>query len=137
MSDLEPVSGDLPDLHAEDHDDGIGAPRRGRRWVRVVGVLAAVVVIGAVIAAVAGTGVVATVVAILVGLVILRTGWFFLQSFATPPPAPPEPGELRKVKLVYRCPSCGAEVRMTVAATEDPEPPRHCMEDMELVAPIE
>jgi hypothetical protein len=135
MSEIEPVAGAIEP--AVEDDDVEGGARSGRRWVRLLAVLGGVVVVGAVIAAVAGTGVVATVVAILVGLLILRTGWFFLQSFATPPPAPPEPGKLRKVKLVYRCPSCGAEVRMTVAATEDPEPPRHCMEDMELVAPID
>ena len=67
-------------------------------------------------------------------LLILRVGWFFLQQFATPPPPPPDPGTLRKVRLTYRCEVCGAEVRMTSAATEDPEPPRHCMEDMELVS---
>ena len=71
------------------------------------------------------------------GLVILRIGWFFLQQFATPPPPPPDEGQLRKVKLTYRCSICGAEVRMTAAATEDPEPPRHCLEDMDLVAPID
>ena len=32
---------------------------------------------------------------------------------------------------------CGAEVRMTRAANEDPEPPRHCMEEMELLTPEE
>ena len=52
-------------------------------------------------------------------------------------PEPAEAGLLRKVKLVYRCSICGAEVKMTVAAAEDPEPPRHCMEDMELITPIE
>jgi hypothetical protein len=31
---------------------------------------------------------------------------------------------------------CGAELKMTAAATQDPEPPRHCMEDMQLVAPV-
>jgi len=69
--------------------------------------------------------------------VILRAGWFFLQSFATPPPPPPEPGRMRKVKLVYRCSICGAEVRMTAAPSEEPEAPRHCMEDMELEAPTD
>jgi len=80
----------------------------------------------------AGAGTV--VAAVLVGALILRVGWFFLQQFATPPPPPPDPGTLRKVRLTYRCPVCGAEVRMTSAASEDPEPPRHCMEEMELVA---
>ena len=75
--------------------------------------------------------------ALLLGFAILGVGWFFLRTFATPAPPPPEPGTLRKVKLTFRCPTCGTEVRMTAADTEDPEPPRHCMEDMELVAPIE
>ena len=56
---------------------------------------------------------------------------------AQPVPEPLEAGKLRKVKLVYRCSICGAEVKMTVASSEDPEPPRHCLEDMELVTPIE
>lgn len=78
-----------------------------------------------------------TFLALCLGAVIFRVGWFFLQQFATPPPPPPDPGTLRKVKLHYRCPSCGAEVKMTAAAVEDPEPPRHCMEDMDLVSAME
>jgi hypothetical protein len=78
-----------------------------------------------------------TLGALVLGALIFRTGWFFLQSFATPPPPPPDPGTLRKVKLVYRCSVCGTEVRMTAATNEDPEPPRHCMDDMDLVAPID
>ena len=135
MSELEPVAGRPSELELP--HDGAGPPRRGRRWVRLGVVLVVVVVAAVAISALAGTGVTATVVAVLVGLLILRTGWFFLQSFATPPPEPPEAGQLRKVKLTYRCPVCGAEVRMTAAASEDPEPPRHCMEDMDLVAPID
>ena len=76
-------------------------------------------------------------VAVLVAAVLLRLGWAMISGLAQPVPEPPEPGELRKVKLTYRCAICGAEVRMTVAAQEDPEPPRHCLEDMELVTPIE
>ncbi|MEX0767862.1 MAG: hypothetical protein WD029_05270 [Microthrixaceae bacterium] len=72
---------------------------------------------------------------LILGALILRVGFFFLQQFATPPPAPPDPGTLRKVKLLFRCSVCGTEVRMTAANNEDPEPPRHCMDDMELVAP--
>lgn len=68
---------------------------------------------------------------------ILRVGWAIIAGLAQPVPEPPDPGELRKVKLSYRCSVCGAEVRMTVAASEDPEPPRHCLEDMELVAPLD
>ena len=38
---------------------------------------------------------------------------------------------------MYRCSICGTEVRMTAANDEVPEPPRHCLEDMDLVAPIQ
>ena len=77
------------------------------------------------------------VIAVIVGFLIIRIGLAMLRGLATPPPEPPPAGELRKVKITYRCSICGAEVRMTVAPEEDPEPPRHCLEDMDLVAPIE
>ena len=73
------------------------------------------------------------VIAIGIAFLIIKIGIFILRSLATPLPQPPPPGELRKVKLLYRCELCGAEVRMTTAAEEDPDPPRHCMEDMELL----
>lgn len=77
------------------------------------------------------------VIAIFAALVIFRVGYAILRSLSTPLPEPPPPGELRKVKMTYRCSLCGAEVRMTMANDETPEPPRHCMEDMELVTPLE
>ena len=89
------------------------------------------------VAWIADSPVVTTTLALLLGFVIIRSGLFFLQSFATPPPPPPDPGTLRKVKLVFRCNVCGTEVRMTAATNEDPEPPRHCMDDMALVSPVE
>lgn len=131
MSELEPVAGPDEDTVEED-----GA-RTGSRWPRRLAWLGGLALLVVVISLLTKTGLAATAVAVLVGLLILRTGWFFLQSFATPPPEPPEPGKLRKVKLTYRCSICGAEVRMTVAGSEDPEPPRHCLEDMDLVAPID
>ena len=73
-------------------------------------------------------------VAIAVAIVLLRMGLAVLRTLATPRPAPPPVGELRKVKLQYRCSLCGTEVRMTVATDESPDPPRHCMDDMELMA---
>jgi hypothetical protein len=76
-------------------------------------------------------------IAIAVMMIILRVGIAMLRGLATPLPAPPPPGELRKVKLLYRCSICGTEVRMTTANDEVPEPPRNCLEDMDLVAPIE
>ena len=72
--------------------------------------------------------------AIAVAMVLLRMGLAVLRTLATPLPEPPPVGELRKVKLQYRCSLCGTEVRMTVATNESPDPPRHCMDDMELMA---
>ncbi|MBI2704617.1 MAG: hypothetical protein HYX32_04920 [Actinobacteria bacterium] len=77
------------------------------------------------------------IIAMIAFLVIMRIGFGILRGLAQPVPEPPPPGELRKVKIGYRCSICGAEVRMTVAPDEDPAPPRHCQEDMDLVAPIE
>ncbi|MCX7619833.1 MAG: hypothetical protein N2037_03185 [Acidimicrobiales bacterium] len=76
-------------------------------------------------------------IALAVFVLIMRVGITILRSLAQPLPEPPPPGELRKVRLTYRCSICGTEVRMTIAPHEDPEPPRHCQEDMELIAPIE
>lgn len=73
------------------------------------------------------------VIACVAAYLILRVGLAVLRLLATPPPEPPPPGELRKVKLTYRCAVCGTELRMTLANDEVPEPPRHCMEEMELV----
>jgi hypothetical protein len=76
-------------------------------------------------------------VAVLFGLLIWRVGRAMLGSLVRPIPEPPPAGELRKVRILYRCSICGTEVRMTAANDEVPEPPRHCLEDMDLVAPIE
>jgi hypothetical protein len=73
-------------------------------------------------------------IALVAAFVILRLGLFVLRAIARPP-EPPKEGELRKVNLRYRCSICGAEVKMVQASEELPEPPRHCMEDMDLVAP--
>lgn len=113
------------------------AERKVPRFTRLAVVLGAVLVAGTLIAAVFDIPWWTSVGALVLGAVIFRTGWFFLQQMATPPPPPPDPGTLRKVKLTYRCNVCGTEVRMTAATDEDPEPPRHCMDDMDLVAPIE
>ena len=76
-------------------------------------------------------------IAVVIGYVVLRLGLAMLRNLARPLPEPPDPGILRKVKIEYRCAICGAEARMTVAPDEDPEPPRHCQDEMDLVAPIE
>lgn len=70
-------------------------------------------------------------IAVGAALAVLKVGLMVLSGLASPLPAPPDEGELRKVKITYKCPMCGATVRMTFAASEHPEPPRHCMEEME------
>ncbi len=80
---------------------------------------------------------ISVLVAIVAAYLIFRAGMAVLRALATPLPEPPPAGELRKVKITYRCSVCGTEVRMTVATHEDPEPPRHCQGEMDLVAPIE
>lgn len=100
-------------------------------------VIAGIAVLGSAAALFAGFPILDVAVAALGAYVILRAGVAILGGLARPVPDPPPPGELRKVKITYRCAICGAEVRMTIAPAEDPDPPRHCQEDMELVAPID
>jgi hypothetical protein len=51
-------------------------------------------------------------------------------------PPPPPAGEMRKVNVKYRCTVCGLELKMMLAPDEDPPPPKHCLEDMVVVAPL-
>jgi len=68
---------------------------------------------------------------------IMKTGLKLLGGFSQPMAEPPPPGEMRKVKLNYRCDICGSEARMTLALDEHPPAPRHCLEDMILITPVE
>ena len=104
----------------------------------VAGVAAAVDFVAAavVLASALGTALKALAAA-LGGLAILWLGILMLRVLSQPQPEPPPPGELRKVRITYRCSLCGTEVRMTIAPMEDPEPPRHCGEEMSVMAPIE
>ncbi|MCU0310771.1 MAG: hypothetical protein MUE36_07510 [Acidimicrobiales bacterium] len=100
-------------------------------------VVAGIVLLGAAAALAAGYGLGRVLVAAGACWAILRLGVLLLGGMARPIPEPPPAGELRKVKIAYRCEICGAEVRMTVAPDADPEPPRHCQEDMTLMAPVD
>jgi len=75
----------------------------------------------------------------LMGFVLMvglwRGGIAMVRAFTTPLPPPPPAGEMRRVSLRYRCDVCGVELRLTMAPDEDPPPPRHCLEDMTIVAP--
>jgi hypothetical protein len=77
------------------------------------------------------------IVAMISFYLIVRIGLAILGAFARPVPEPPPPGELRRVKLVYRCSSCGAELRMTLANDQVPQPPRHCADEMDLLTSID
>jgi hypothetical protein len=76
-------------------------------------------------------------VAVVAVWVIWKLGTRALGNLSRPVPAPPPPGELRRVRNTYRCGVCGTEVRMTMANDEVPDPPRHCQDEMELVSTIE
>ena len=73
------------------------------------------------------------VFAVLIGVMIWKAGTKMLGGMIRPAPTNPE-GEMRRVNLRYRCPSCGTEIRMTKTVSDDPAPPRHCMDEMDLVA---
>ena len=102
-----------------------------RRWIIVGAVIVATGVV------LTDVGVFSMLVAVIAGGLIFKVGLAMLGGMAQPVPEPPPPGELRKVKIQYRCSICGSELRMTVANDEMPDPPRHCLEDMDLVAPVE
>jgi hypothetical protein len=84
-----------------------------------------------------GAGLGAVIVATIAVGVMMKLGYGTLRSLAQPVAEPPPPGELRKVRLTYRCSICSTEVRMTMANDEMPEPPRHCLDDMDLVTPVD
>ena len=108
--------------------------RRPRISLRTVIVLLVVIVA---VWLITRLNVLAIAVAVVAGWLMLRFGYAVLTGLATPLPPPPPAGELRKVRITYRCSICGTEVRMTTANDEVPDPPRHCQEEMDLVAPIE
>lgn len=84
-----------------------------------------------------GVSIINILIAIVAGYAIVRIGLAMLRGLAAPIPEPPPAGELRKVKIQYQCQMCGTEVRMTMSTNEEPDPPRHCMQEMEFVAPVE
>lgn len=65
-----------------------------------------------------------------------KTGMAMLTALSAPPAPPPEPGDLRKVNVRYRCDVCGVELRLMLAPDDDPPPPKHCLEEMIVMAPL-
>jgi hypothetical protein len=82
-----------------------------------------------------------TILWVMAGLAIGYGAWRFglgmMAALSRPIAPPPEAGQLRKVAIRFRCSICGTELKMTLANDELPDPPRHCQEDMDLVAPID
>jgi len=104
---------------------------RRRHWLRGIAVVALISLV------VAGYPLIRTVIAVAIGYLLLATGIKVIGAFARPIPDAPPPGELRRVKLTYRCSSCGTELRLTLANDTVPAPPRHCADDMELITNLE
>jgi hypothetical protein len=126
-----PVRARVTPAAGHPYDDGVRRPSIS--W----GTIVVLVVTGLIAWLVTRASPLAVVVAVLAGYLIIKVGFGVMSGLATPLPPPPPPGELRKVRLTYRCSICGTEVRMTSANDEAPDPPRHCQEDMDLVAPID
>jgi hypothetical protein len=106
------------------------SPDRPPQGLGIIGRVSAVVVavsVGSVLWVLAG---------LLVAVVLWKTGVGMLRALSHPPAPLPEPGELRKVNVRYRCDVCGVELKLTLAPDEDPPPPKHCLEDMILIAPL-
>lgn len=135
MSDFEP-STDLPD-RIDDDDDPVSSTAKARDrqvQVRRKRILQISVIILTLALLAAGFDIFRVLIAAALMYLTLRGGFAIIGAFARPVPEPPPSGELRRVKLTYRCDQCGAELRMTLANDEVPAPPRHCTEDMDLIA---
>lgn len=82
-----------------------------------------------------------TIIWVGAGLLLMRYIWKFgfgmLTSMTDTLPPPPPSGEMRKINMRYRCSVCGTELRMVMAPDEDPPPPKHCMEDMDFMTPVD
>lgn len=134
-SDFQPATDSLQEFDDDDTPIVSSAQTRDRQLqkkrLRVLLILVLVIGVGLIAA---GQDVVRVLIAMATMYLLLRIGFATIGALARPLPEPPPPGELRKVKLIYRCSSCGTELRMTLANDQDPSPPRHCADEMELQA---
>ncbi len=138
MNDFNPTT-DFPEVIDQDdrsitstakqRDGNIQRKRRNALAVASLATVAGLIV--------AGYPWLRVIAAVAIAYLLLRVGLAVLGSFARPIPEPPPPGELRRVKLTYRCSSCGTELRMTLANDQVPQSPRHCADDMELTTAVE
>ena len=68
--------------------------------------------------------------------IIWKVGLGMLRSMTSSLPPPPPSGEMRRINVRYRCTVCGMELKLTLAPDQNPPPPKHCLEEMQLVAPV-
>jgi len=68
---------------------------------------------------------------------IWKVGLGMLRSMTSSLPPPPPSGEMRRINVRYRCTVCGMELKLTLAPDQNPPPPKHCLEEMQLVAPVD
>jgi hypothetical protein len=92
--------------------------------------------VAAVVLAVSVGSVLWVLAGLLLMIVLWKSGLGMLRALSQPPAPPPEPGELRKVNVKYRCDVCGMELKLTMAPDDEPPAPKHCLEEMTLVAPL-
>ncbi|NBU06924.1 MAG: hypothetical protein EBT38_04485 [Acidimicrobiia bacterium] len=82
-----------------------------------------------------------TIVWVGVGLALVwfiwKVGLGMLRSMTSSLPPPPPSGEMRRINVRYRCSVCGMELKLTLAPDQDPPPPKHCLEEMQFVAPVD
>jgi hypothetical protein len=82
-----------------------------------------------------------TIVWVGIGLALVwliwKAGLGMLRSMTSSLPPPPPSGEMRRINVRYRCTVCGMELKLTLAPDQDPPPPKHCLEEMQLVAPVD
>ena len=139
MTDFEPTT-DLPD-RIEDDDAPVESSAKSRdaavqaRRKRMILAIAVLAYGGLVLGL--GQDPIRTLIAVVAAYVLLTIGLRVVGSFARPIPEAPPAGELRRVRLKYRCPSCGTELRMTHANDQVPDPPRHCADEMELLTNLD
>jgi hypothetical protein len=69
-------------------------------------------------------------VAAAIGLAIFLLTVRVVAMIATGPPAEPDLDAVEEVEESYLCTVCGMQLTVTYAQGGDPEPPRHCREDM-------
>jgi hypothetical protein len=82
-----------------------------------------------------------TIIWVGVGLALVwfiwKVGLGMLRSMTSSLPPPPPSGEMRRINVRYRCSVCGMELKLTLAPDQDPPPPKHCLEEMQFVAPVD